>query len=75
MDWYKADETVPHDDSMVEIASFSPGNEPPFWHLSHAWYNKASESWVRRRGENWPIEYWRYSANSLNMLLEVSDEG
>jgi len=66
--WYNADELVPHNNLMVEIAAFCQDNNPPFWYLSHAWYNFASESWVRKGGEHWQIEYWRYSEDSLSQM-------
>ena len=68
--WHSADELVPHNNLMVEIAAFCQDNSPPFWYLSHAWYNPASESWVRKGSEHWKIEYWRYSEDSLVELMK-----
>jgi len=62
--WHKA-EVPPDDYSMMEIAAISPQAEPPYVLLSHAWYNSDTKHWVRKCGETWEIEYWRYSEQSL----------
>lgn len=72
MKWISVD-TPPVHNLHVEIAAWEGDNNPPFWHLSHAWYDVEHGKWVRKGGERWDIQYWRESESSL--FKRVSEKG
>lgn len=67
--WVDANKRLPDHNGIVEIACFIRDNNPPFWELSHAWYLQGDRTipsqWVRKGGENWPVEFWREATRDL----------
>jgi len=65
--WMDAHACVPKNQEMVEVAHYVSDNNPPFWKLSHAWYclDCKIPEWVRKGGEDWPIDFWRESVQAL----------
>lgn len=67
--WFRPSDALPATNDQVEIAAFCRDSNPPFWHLSHAFYHQETHQWVRKGGEFWEIQYWR---RSEVLLPEVS---
>lgn len=63
--WKYANKELPNNTWKCEIAHYVKDNEPPFWQLSHAWYCRdiPEPKWIRKNGEDFVIDYWRYSEN------------
>ena len=70
--WMNAKKCVPNHEDLVEIACYEPDNNPPFWRLSHAWFNNIR--WIRKIGEDWEIEYWRESIDALRIEKPWKEE-